>query len=114
MTLSFEALRLLLHIHLWIVAICTTAFPLVWAFSSRWWSTLLGRLVMLQGVALAFLVDLTLFFKHVDVARGEILFAFWPTIIVYSMLASASVLLTWTTIRMNYIHPKRKEESQDD
>lgn len=113
MTRDIEQLQQALQIFLWIAAVCTTVFPLVWAFS-RWWSTLLGRLVMLQSLALALAVDLTLAFQYIEVGPEDLMTIFWLNVIVFGLIAAASVLLTVTMIWMNYLRPKRKKETQDD
>lgn len=113
MTRDLETLQQSLLIFLWVAAVCTTIFPVLWAFS-RWWSTLLGRLLMLEGVALALAVDLTLAFQYIEVTPDDLLLIFWLNAIVFGLIALASVLLTFTMIRMNYIRRKRKKETQDD
>lgn len=112
MTRDLESLQHWLLIFLWVASVCTTVFPLIWAFS-RWWSTLVGRLLMLQSVALALAVDLTLVFQYIEVGPDDLLMIFWLNAIVFGLIAVASVLLTVTMIYMNYFRRKPKKENQD-
>ena len=92
-------------------SVCATSFPLVWAFS-RWWSTLLGRLIMLQGVTIAVAVDLTFFFNIVAPNFNNLMVLFWINAVVFGLIALSTVLLTVTVIRMNYI--RKKKGNTDD
>lgn len=112
MTRDLESLQHWLHIFLWVAAVCTTLFPVLWAFS-RWWSTLIGRLLMLQSVALAAAVDLTLAFQYIEVGPDDLLTIFWINAVVFGLIALASVLLTVAMIRLNYFRRKKKKETQN-
>lgn len=107
MTHDLETLMHWLKGFLIVAAICTTLFPLVWAFSP-WWSTAVGRLVMLQSVAFALAIDATLYFQVVEIDMDHILTIFWVQAVIFGLIALASVSLTYTVIRMNYF--SRKEE----
>jgi hypothetical protein len=110
MTHDLEALENWLQAFLFVAAFCVTLFPLLWAWS-RWWSTLLGRLLMLQSVAFAAAIDLTAYYPFRPPTLEHILVVFWLQAIVFGLIALASVLLTCTMIRMNYI--RRKKGKQD-
>lgn len=112
MTRDLETLQQWLKICLLVAAICTTAFPLLWAWSP-WWQTLLGRLMMLQAIAFAAAVDITAFFQYYGSDAWfakHILFIFWLNAIVFALIALATLLLTVTMARMNWRRHKRKRE----
>lgn len=112
MTRDLETLQHWLLIFLWVASVCTTLFPVLWAFS-RWWTTLVGRLLMLQSLALALAVDLTLAFQYIEVGPDDLLMIFWLNAVVFGLIALASVLLTFAMIRLNYFRRKRKKETQN-
>jgi len=68
---------------------------------------------MLQSVALAFAVDLTLAFQYIEVGPEDLTFIFWLNAVVFGLIAAASMLLTFTMIRMNYFRHKHKKELQN-
>lgn len=107
MTSETEALMTWIQVCLVVAALCATSFPVVWAFS-RWWSTLLGRLLMLQAVAFAAAIDLTLVFHFVEISRDNIQTLFWVNAIVLGLIAISTLLLTVTVVRMNYIRRQKK------
>lgn len=107
-----EALEQWILICLIVASVCTTMFPLIWAFS-RWWSTLLGRLLMLQAIAFSVAIDLTLFFQFWEPTPDDIMLIFWLNAIVFGLIAISTLLLTLTMVRMNYIRRKRKKEASN-
>lgn len=104
-----ETLRSWAHLCLVVAAVCTTAFPVLWAFS-RWWSTTLGRLLMLQAVSFSVAVDLTLLFHHWQVKPEQLEFVYWLQAVVFSMMALSTLLLTGTMLRLNYLKSNYKKE----
>lgn len=90
-------------------AIFTTAFPVLYLFSP-WHSTRLGRLLMLQAVAFALAIDLTLLFQFwVPV---NVLIVFWMNAAVFFLIAIATGALTIMLWRVNHQkrdHPRRRE-----
>lgn len=64
-----------------VLAIVVTAFPIIYGVLAPFWKTLLGRSVMILGVALALLADLS------------ILFDFWQPSPVATQLIIMVVLL---------------------
>lgn len=110
MTHDLETLENWLQFFLVVAGVCTTLFPLLWLFSP-WYSTLLGRLLMLQSVAFAAAIDLTLYFQFWPPSLEHIVAIFWAEAVVFGLIALASVLLTVTMIRMNYF--RKKKEKQD-
>lgn len=49
---------------LWVLAVVTTAFPIIYLALAPAWRSWLGRGVVILGVALALLADLSLLFRH--------------------------------------------------
>lgn len=88
-----------LHIVVWIAAVCATLFPIIYAFSP-WFSTVLGRVLMLQSVSFALALDVTLLFAywHPD----DILIIFWTDVMVFTLIAISTVALTFMLLRTNY------------
>lgn len=111
MTAELERLEHWLHIFLITAAVCTTLFPLLWAFSP-WYRTLVGRLLMLQSIALALAIDVTTYYQFVEIKPDDIMFIFWLNAVVFGLIALASVLLTVTMIRMNYFRHKKETPSE--
>src|SRR4051812_47633615 len=112
MTHDLESLEHWLRVCLIVAAICTTAFPILWAFSS-WYSTQLGRVLMLQAVAFALAIDLTLFFQYYTPTNENIMFVFWTNAIVFTLIAVATLWLTYVMCKMNYLQRRQKRESQN-
>ena len=106
-----ETLRSWVHLCLVVAAVCTTAFPVLWSFS-RWWSTTLGRLLMLQAVAFATAVDLTLLFQHWHVPHQHYYTVLWVQAFILSWIALSTLLLTGTMICLNYIKRRYKKTKE--
>jgi len=92
---------------LWIAAITTTAFPVLYFFSP-WYVSRIGRSLMVYGVAYALIVDTTLLFQywHPD----EILVLFWINAVMFSLVAFSATVITLTLWVTNYKHHKRIKE----
>lgn len=90
-------------------AIFTTAFPILYLFSP-WYSTLLGRLLMLQAISFALAIDFTLLFQFwVPV---NVLIVFWMNAAVFFLIAIATGALTiklWILNHRKVDHPRRRE-----
>lgn len=106
MTRDLVVLQWWIQVCLTVAAVCATSFPVIWAFS-RWWETLLGRLLMLQGVSFALAINLTLVFRTWPPTH-HIELALITTAVVFGLIALSTSLLTATMIRMNYIRRKKK------
>lgn len=113
MTPELERLQNWIHIFLIVAAVCTTLFPLVWSFSP-WWTTTVGRLLMLQSIALALAIDATAYFQFSEVGLHNINLIFWLNAVIFGLIALASMLLTVTMIRMNYFSRSRRKERPYD
>ena len=109
MTTDVDELMNWIRACLVLAAIFTTAFPVLYLFSP-WHSTKLGRLLMLQAVAFALAIDLTLLFQFwVPV---NVLIVFWMNAAVFFLIAIATGALTimlWRTNHRKVDHPRRRE-----
>lgn len=112
MTQDIETLRLWIRVVQFVAAICATIFPIVYAFS-RWYASWLGRLLMLQGVALAAALDMSLIFQFMR-ADPNIMLRFWVYAVVLTLIAVATAALAYMVVRMNYIKHKKKELTVTD
>lgn len=100
MTQDIETLRLWIRVVQFVAAICATAFPIFYAFS-RWYASWLGRLLMLQGVALALALDASLIFQFMR-DDPNVLMRFWVYAFALTLIAIATAALTFMVVRMNY------------
>lgn len=111
MTEDIEVLTKIIQICLYVAAFFVTAFPVLYAFSP-WYSTKLGRLLMLQAIAFASAVDLTALFQFWQ--PKSVLVYFWIETLTFIFIAIASGLLTWGLWRTNHskwtIHSSEQEE----
>jgi len=109
MTTDVDVLMNWIQACLAIAAVFTTAFPFLYLFSP-WYSTKLGRLLMLQAVAFALAIDMTLLFQFwVPV---NVLIIFWMNAFVFFLIAIATGALTimlWHTNHKKTDHPRRRE-----
>ena len=106
MTHDIHLLTLWIQGCLILAAISTTAFPVLYAFAP-WWSTRLGRGLMIQGIAFALAIDLTLLFTFWE--TDNILLLFWVNAVVLTLLAFASGYLTWKMLKHNVYIPMHKK-----
>lgn len=109
-----EQLQNLIHwlkIMLVITSVCTTIFPLLWAFSP-WYRTVVGRLLMAQSVCFCVAIDLTTYTTFRPPPPEHIVRYFWIEVVLFTAIAVTSLMLTYTMIRMNYF--RRKKARQDD
>lgn len=86
MTHDIETLTHVLEIVLTIAAIFATAFPVIYMFFP-WYSTWLGRFVMLHAISLALALDMTVLFQHWT--PKDILVYFWIQLVIFGMIAVA-------------------------
>lgn len=88
-----------------VAAVGTTAVPVLYAFSP-WRSRRLGQLFMLQAVAFAMAIDLTVLF---EIWRPiNILVLFWVNAVVFTFIASSTSALAIFMWRLN--HPSKKKD----
>jgi hypothetical protein len=110
MTHDVDVLKNWIQACLVLAAIFTTAFPILYLFSP-WYSTKLGRLLMLQAVAFAIAIDCTLLFQFWF--PSNILVIFWINAIVFFLIAISTGALTLMLWRTNHNkrppHPMRRE-----
>lgn len=103
-----DHIQLLTHIvriELWVTAICTTAFPILYSFSN-WKSLRIGRIMMLFGISVAVAMDTTLLFQYW--APTDVLTLFTINTLVFGLIAVSSTLLTWKVCYLNYMHREPK------
>lgn len=100
MTQDIETLRAWIRVVQFIACICATAFPIFYAFS-RWYASWLGRLLMLQGVALAAALDASLIFQFMR-DNPNVMLRFVVYALVLTLIAIATAALTFMVVRMNY------------
>lgn len=102
------SLQNLTLVALWLAAIGTTAFPVLYLFSP-WYKSILGRTMMAQAWAFALTVDATLLFRY------------WQPPSIWTQLVSALLLVyvagtavTLTSILwiLNYQHRLSKETDE--
>lgn len=98
---DLAALEFWIHGCMWIAAICTTAFPVLYLFSP-WYGSPLGRVLMLQGASFALAMDVTLLFQYW--APADPMVIFWINAFVLSLIAAATASLTFHLWRSNYRH----------
>lgn len=114
MTHDIHVLMTWILVCLIVAALCSTAFPLLYAFFP-WRSTLLGKLLMLQAVAFALAMDGTVLFQFW--VPSNVLVIFWINAIVFSLIAVASTLLTSMLWRKNITNRRQvkqyKKEKHD-
>lgn len=93
---------------LYIAAICTTAFPLLYLLSP-WYKSKLGRAVMLQSVALAFAINLSVIRVFWDMSNLQILIR---NVTILLFISGASLYLTATLWYYNF-KSHNKESTQN-
>ena len=99
MTRDIDVLTAWIKGCLYTAAFFTTSFPVLYLFSP-WYSTKLGRLLMLQAVAFALIVDVTVLFLFWS--PSDILVTFWIEAFCFSFVAVATGLLTVMLWRTNH------------
>lgn len=103
MTRDINVLRAWLLAVVFIAAVGANSFPIIYSFFP-WRSHLIGRLLMLQGVAFAAAIDMTVLFAFWT--PEDILVIFWVQGLVFTGIAWSTISLTWGMWRMN--HPKKR------
>jgi len=109
MTHDIHVLMAWIFVCLIVAALCTTAFPVLYAFSP-WRSSLLGKLFMLQAIAFALAMDATVIFNLWK--PSNILFLFWANVVVFGLIAVATALLTGMLWRLNNYHRKIRKKAK--
>lgn len=94
---------------LWVAAVSATAFPLLYAFSP-WFKSTLGRCIMGQSLSLALAIDVTLLFQYWDSAEQTTIF--WINLFVFGSVAAATSALTCYLWRVNYKSFTRKRRQK--
>lgn len=114
MTEEVEILVTWTRVFLGLAAFFTTMFPVLYSLA-RWHETRLGRALMLQGIAFAFVLDLTFVFSFWQ--PTNILVIFWSNMIGFAAIAATTGYLTWKMLKHNVIIPlqlQRQEANAND
>lgn len=97
MTHDINTLKHYLLIVVVVSAVGATSVPIIYSFS-KWWINMLGRLFMLQSVAFAMAIDLTVLFQF---WIPGILTIFWIETATFTAIAISTMGLTWWIFRLN-------------
>lgn len=102
-----------LRVSLIVAAISTTLFPLLY-FLTRWYRSVIGRVLMLQSISFAAAVDVTVVFQYWR--PHSILLQFWIEVVIFSFIALASAALTLTLLHAQFKRrrPGQKVEGVND
>lgn len=99
----------------WLIGMLTiagffsTAFPIVYSFSP-WYKSRLGRALMIQAIAFALALDLTLIFHFWT--PTNILVIFWTNAVIFTLIAGATAYLTWKMLKHNLYLPMLKKQHE--
>jgi hypothetical protein len=104
--MSVNAWMVLILIFAIIAAICTTAFPILYAFYP-WRSTILGKMLMLQALAFALAMDGTVIF---NLWMPNLIVGVIVEVVVFGMIAASTASLTVLMWRANHVSRKVKKE----
>lgn len=105
MTSNIEVLRTWFFVVFIIAVIGTNAVPIIYSFSP-WRSRLIGRLFMVQAVAFAAAIDISLMVRFLR--PSSVLALFWIQTLVFTAIAGATFTLAWGIWSLN--HPRKKEK----
>lgn len=103
MTRDIEVLRTWFFVVFVIAVIGTNAVPIIYSFSP-WRSRLIGRLFMVQAVAFAAAIDISLMVRFLR--PSSVLALFWIQTLVFTGIAGATFTLAWGIWSLN--HPRKK------
>lgn len=96
------------------LAIATTAFPILYAALAPWYRTWLGRAVMVLGIALALLLDLTILLRFIvlpPLAVAMITTGVLGLILAASVAKSIILIVTQVTARREKCILRRDERT---
>lgn len=96
------------QIFLVIAGFCVTTFPLLYGLYSPWYRSPLGRAVLLQSVAVALAIDLSIIGQFWTITTDPT-FILVINVSVLSFVALASVYLTIQLIIYNWFHRENEE-----
>lgn len=93
----------------WIViSICTTAFPILYGITSKWYNSKLGRAIMIWSLAFAIHVDVLSILLRYSSPYTDLYL--WTRTVVLAIVALATLYVTWTMLSMNLLSPKDDED----
>lgn len=111
MTQEVENLMQWTLICVFLAALFTTLFPILYAFVP-WYRTPLGRSLMIQAITLAIAVDGTLLLQFWTPENLEALI--WFNAAVFTALAGSSAYLTWKMFKHNFIKPYKEKKAMSN
>ena len=110
MTHEIGALIHWVHVCLIVAAFFATLFPLLYLISP-WYKSVTGRLIMLQAISFAIVIDLTAVFQYWH--PNNILFLFWVDTICFTLIAISSALLTFMLCYLNFYKYRNRGKHND-
>jgi hypothetical protein len=103
---DIETLRTWIRVVETVAAICTTAVPVIYSFSS-WNARALGRLFMLQGVSFAAALDISTIFTWLrPTSVNVIVIALWVDAVILTFIAASTAALAILILKLNYFDRK--------
>lgn len=99
MTRDVNVLIVWLLIVVIIAAVGATAVPIIYSFLN-WKKHLIGRMFMVQAIAFAGAIDMTVLFHFWK--PKDILIVFWVQALVFTGIAVSTIMLSWATFRIKY------------
>lgn len=89
-----------LEIALLVAAFFATLFPILYAFS-RWYTTLIGKILMFHAIAMAWAIDLNALFIYW--MPEDIIVYYWLELTAFVGVAVAKGLICFAIIKYNYV-----------
>jgi hypothetical protein len=108
MSVDIDTIRTYLRVCMIIAAVCTTAFPLLYAFSP-WYRSVLGRALMIQAIGFALILDITAFYTLVDGENVKV--KLWVYTFGFTYIALAAAFLTSRLWEINHRVRKNQEKN---
>lgn len=108
MSHHYDRLTAIIQVCLIVAAVFTTAFPIIWALFP-WYKRIFGRLLMLQALSFAIVLDFTALFQFWT--PTNLLTAFWIEASIFVLIAISSAALSITLIYLA-VKDSKKEKKQ--
>lgn len=90
-----------------IAAVCVSTFPALYMFSP-WYSSPVGRAVMIQSLSVALAIDISIVFQFID-APDDLLTILIINVVVLGFICLASLYLTATLFYYNFYVNKEQD-----
>lgn len=110
MSHHYDRLLAIIQVCLIVAAVCTTAFPLIWALFP-WYKRVFGRLLMLQALSFAIVLDFTALFQF---WTPGIMTGFWIEASVFVLIAISSAALSTTLLHLTVQDRKKEKTDMSD